>query len=222
MRVVQVGANTGDNANDHLVNFLKSRVAQGVLLEPVPWIFRALSKTYDRFSSSVQLINAAMSETVGNISFVAPNEKARGWFPQMGGINLPPKSLRSIKSKGKLNLFDKITVKSVTFESLLRSVRWESHVPDVFVVDAEGYDAVIVRMVLSSVQRLWGEESRIPILQFEWKHLLRAVREELWETLRRLGYCITQVHYDDIAVHTASFSRDLQRMECSASFELVM
>lgn len=219
MRIVQVGANTGDNANDHLVTFLRSGVANGVLLEPVPWIFKRLSKTYSSHRT-VRLVNAAMSEVDGNTSFVAPSEKASGWLPQMGGLQLPPKTLKSLKKHGGSKMFDHITVQSVRFDTLLRQVDWVTSPPDVFVVDAEGYDSVIMTMVLDAVATMYGAGARIPIIQFEWKHVSVAARSQLWERLEGLGYCVMQVHYDDIAVHSSAL---LHRGEsCEASFDLVL
>lgn len=201
MRIVQVGANTGDNANDHLVTFLKLGIAQGVLLEPVPWIFRRLTQTYQHHGKTVRLVNAAMSPDDGNVSFTAPKEHTSGWLPQMGGLSLPPRTVKSLSKKGGLKMFDRITVHSIRFDTLLSEIGWSATPPDVFVVDAEGYDAVIVSMVLDTVERQFGGDARIPIIQFEWKHVDATVRSELWSRLIRLGYCVMQVHYDDIAVH---------------------
>jgi FkbM family methyltransferase len=225
MRIVQVGANTGDNANDHLVTFLKSGVAQGVLMEPVPWIFKRLTSTYRDHSATVRLVNAAMSEHDGNVSFMAPNEKSSGWLPQMGGLHLPPKTLKTLTKKGGLKMFDKITVQSFRFETLLEQADWHrsKSPPDVFVVDAEGYDAVIMRMVLSAVAKLFGEDARIPIMQFEWKHIGSEPRVQLWNYLATLGYCVMQVHYDDVAIHHSVLHEAVERVEgqsCEASYDL--
>lgn len=221
MRIVQVGANTGDNANDHLVAFLKSSVAQGVLFEPVPWIFRRLSATYAAHTDrTVRLVNAAMSEQDGNVSFVAPNEKSSGWLPQMGGLNLPPKTLKTLKKQGGLRMFDRITVQSLRFSTLLQKMGWTEAPPDVFVVDAEGYDHVIMKMVLDSVQAMFGEAARIPILQFEWKHIGAEARTALWNRLIGLGYCVMQVHYDDVALYHPLLRSEVGTSSCSASFDL--
>ncbi len=220
MRVVQVGANTGDNANDHLVKFLKMGVADAVLLEPVPWIFKRLEQTYEQHRKKVQLVNAAMSETDGSVSFQAPDERARGWDVQRGGINLPPSSVRALKRSKALGLFKTITVNSTTFKSLLRRMQWHeaSKQPiDVFVVDAEGYDAVIMTMVLDAMSSMFGHDSRIPILQFEWKHLAKEARAILRARLTDLGYCVHQVHYDDVAV-LPNISRGA--LQCENSFSL--
>lgn len=225
MRIVQVGANTGDNANDHLVTFLKSGVAQGVLLEPVPWIFKRLSSTYKHHADTVRLVNAAMSEQDGNVSFMAPNEKTSGWLPQMGGLHLPPKTIKSLTKKGGLRMFEKITVRSTRFQTLLKSVEWHrsKNPPDVFVVDAEGYDAVIMEMVLDAVATMFGVDARIPIIQFEWKHIGNAAREKLWDSLASLGYCVMQVHYDDVAIHASVLQRTMEKVGgvCDVSYDLL-
>ena len=218
MRVVQVGANTGDNANDHLVRFLKLNVAHGVLLEPVPWIFEALSLTYANHNSHIVLINAAMSDTVGKVSFTAPRKGAKGWAVQMGGIKLPPKSAKKVNKDKLYGSFEQIVVRSETFLSVLDTAGWKQEVPDVFVVDAEGYDAVIVNLVLDSVSRNFGVDSRIPLIQYEWKHLAEVEKAALKERLELLGYCVILVHYDAIA--TMSELQETNYTQCSASYSL--
>lgn len=208
LRVMQVGANTGDNANDHLVLFLKLGVAHAVLLEPVPWLFKRLSKTYEPHASVVKLLNAAMTLTDGNVTFTAPKESARGWIPQMGGLELPGSSARKVQKMGWGKHFEKITVQGITFKSLMESAGWtptESDKAagdaglDVFVVDAEGFDANIVNFVLDAVVSDGPQSPRVPVIQYEWKHLKPEVRQELKRRLGLLGYCVVQVHYDEIA-----------------------
>jgi len=46
LRILQVGANSGGNANDHIYRFLIRGVATAILVEPVPWLFKKLVSAY--------------------------------------------------------------------------------------------------------------------------------------------------------------------------------
>jgi FkbM family methyltransferase len=221
MRVVQVGANSGDNGNDHLVKFVRQNMCQAVLIEPVPWLFGQLRKVYAAHSKTVRLFNVAVSEKDEVITFMAPKKSAKGWRPQMGGINLPPQSLKGLKKTGLKktleNSFEKIKVRSFSFATLLQHAGWgagAAGLPHVFVVDSEGYDAVIMNMVLDGMERRGGV---IPVLQYEWKHLSKSVDDQVVARLRALGYCVHRAHYDAIAYHAKKYSFPDR---CEAGFAL--
>ena len=200
--VIQIGANSGDNANDHLVHLLLKWPVEALLVEPVPWLFSQLSRTYSQHLDRIHLLQAAVSEQDGTVSFVAPKPSAKGWLRQMGGIGLPPKSGRAVAKLHAANSFERINVTSVTFASLLNmsGLQGVAHSPpDVLVVDTEGYDARIVLMAVRVIEEAYHGKQRIPILQYEWKHLSNSVQEELHHRLEELRYCIVRVHYDDIA-----------------------
>ena len=216
-RVIQIGANTGDNANDHLVKFLKMGIAEAALMEPVPWVYERLTDTYKDHSARITTLNAALSSKAeGNVSFTAPKKDARGWVPQMGGLSLPPRSLASAKKKGLLKFFETIEVRSFTVRSLLQYLGWE-RLPDIVVIDVEGFDAKVVEMFL---QVMHDAKETIPIIQYEWKHLQQPVLVQLRNELASKGYCVVRVHYDDIAIHTDAAAMVEGGDGCSASFTL--
>jgi len=202
--VMQIGANTGSNFNDHLFKFLKMGVADAVLLEPVPWVFELLSKTYKDHRDRIKLYNAAVSDKAeGTVTFQAPKKGAGGMLPQVGGLTIPPMSMAAIKKNGWEKYFEEIQVKSYTIKTLMESVGW-TQMPDVVVVDTEGFDANVVRMLLAESARRQEENpgSRpIRMIQYEYKHLDKDVRTQLKTELAEHGYCVVQVRYDDIAIH---------------------
>jgi FkbM family methyltransferase len=197
-RIIQVGANSGDNANDHLVRLLKMNIAEAALLEPVPWLFEALQRTYQGHRQHIQLFNVAMSnQASGNVTFTAPKRGAKGWSNQMGGLSLPPRSLKHVEKKKLHHLFETIQVPSVNVESLLSTLHWDN-LPDAVVIDTEGFDAHIVNMFLDAQSS--KSRQKIKLIQYEWKHIGADARTKLIGRLTEQGYCVTQVHYDDIAV----------------------
>jgi hypothetical protein len=96
--------------------------------------------------------------------------------------------------------------------------------PDIFVVDAEGYDAVLVNALLDYVEQLdkqqqeqqdyeqllvagkWEELRTWPTvaaIQYEHKHLARPLQSALVERLRRMGYAVQTIFGDTLAVRVA-------------------
>lgn len=204
LRIVQVGANSGDNANDHVVTFLRQRWADAVLLEPVPWLFRKLQQTYAEHKDHISLVNAAVTGSDGVVPFVAPKKGASGWVTQMGGVGaLTRKNYETLRKRKELHLIEQVNVSSVSMRSVLAMRGWGGELPDLVVIDTEGFDANIVAMLLDTIQesgarhRLHG--SVIPFIQYEWKHLERAVDDKVVQRLRGLGYCVSRVHYDTVA-----------------------
>ena len=245
LRILQVGANTGDNGNDHLVSLLKTAWVDALVVEPVPWLFSRLRKTYSAVDS-VRPLNVAVAGRDGRLTFQAPKVGSRGWCAQAGGLVLPPKSQQKF---GKC--MEQIHVDGLTVASILTQAGWSSRrannnkddappqitpegrslavatVPDVVVIDAEGFDEMVARQVLNLSRRhaTWRKEAALMvgatvpgdvnggvttggasppdypvILQWEWKHLSAPAQEGLVSDLEHLGYCVQKVHYDTIAV----------------------
>lgn len=220
LRVMQIGANTGDNSNDHLVRTLKLGVAEAVLLEPVPWIFALLSKTYRGFPG-VNLINAAMTHTdLTNISFFAPKNGTVGWESQMGGLRISAKTSRYLAKRKKAHVFEHIQVRGIAFSSLLTQTPWNrvtglSTLPDLIVVDTEGFDAEIIAMILAAMHK---QNGFVPIIQYEWKHLEATRQRQVLSSLIDAGYFVVRAHYDIIAVHRKQIALLGWPKDCGSSF----
>lgn len=224
MRVLQVGANTGGNANDPLHSFLKLQAAHALLVEPVPHLFQELEETYKAVNGTVKLLRAAVTSFDGVTSFIAPRRNVTGWWAQMGGIRLEPIAQSRVTQYQQQNprrlLFRNITVGALRLSTVLRHAGWLDHVPDVFVVDAEGYDERVLQMLLLTVHELYGPSARIPIIQWEWKFMSDATRHHMWWQLAALGYCVMEVCHDDIAVYRHLVETTEQLRQCSNSFNL--
>eukprot|EP00758_Cryptobia_borreli_P006291 Tbor_TRINITY_DN5118_c0_g1::TRINITY_DN5118_c0_g1_i1::g.25769::m.25769 len=231
MRVIQIGANVGDNNNDPIVRFLKLEgggLVEAALLEPVPWIFQRLNISYhsEVEGGYVYLMRNAMSTIEGIIDFKAPKIQTTGWVPQMGGISIPNRTMKSFARKGKnINgYFDDIKVKSIHFGTVLRRMGWlngnkevlSNKLPDVVVIDAEGYDKVILVHILDSVQEIYGDV-RIPLIQYEAKHIPHEQHLELRKKLERMGYCLSVNNVDVVAVHVA-LDNSVDKEKCAWSY----
>jgi FkbM family methyltransferase len=233
IRVLQIGANTGDNENDHLFRFLRQRHwAEAVLLEPVPWLFAKLRAAYKAFEPDVvTLVNAAVGREDGVLPFYAPTNDAPGWVRQMGGFQITPRNWNVLRKKQLTRYIRNTTVQVRSIASVLNKARpgWRGLFPHVVVIDTEGFDAEVVMMLLDALVSARAELAEggehdaaaalvIPILQYEWKHLAPAVDAAVVDRLQRLEYCVHRVHYDTLAYHAPTFAVAGPAMTCEMSF----
>ena len=126
VRVLQIGANTGDNMNDHLNHLLRTGYLDTVAIEPVPWIFSKLAGTYSS-TPQVRTMKVAVAPKDGRTSFQAPRENAGGFIPQMGGLTVPP---MSIGHAGGADRFKFIEVDGLSISTLLQVSGWLDAVTD--------------------------------------------------------------------------------------------
>lgn len=137
LRLLQIGANAGDNSNDHVVRMVAAGHLDAVLVEPVPWLFKRLQNTYKNVvaepnredfnedahrthnGKTVRLIRAAISEQdAESVTFDAPKEGTRGWANQVGGFNASKN--RSNRKHLKAQILQPITVKVYGVNTLLQ------------------------------------------------------------------------------------------------------
>ena len=267
LRVVQVGANSGDNANDPLFELLRRHngiLARSALLEPVPWVFSALVRTYTGGAGAVapiatnlaptalkrtphmyrkerigvDLVGAgvvvpmqnAMDKWEGNLSFMAPKPETeslgsksassiKNWMAQVGGIHIAKKVEKHVSKHKLASFLERIEVRAVRLETVLRRMNWISSgaatpnlLPDIFVVDSEGHDDVIIDVVLEDIRTHYGPDARIPLLLYEFKHFSEEKHFALLRRLAGLGYCLSVVGEDVVGVH---FTVERLKQECS-------
>ena len=180
IRVLQIGANTGDNVNDHLNLLLRTGFIDTVAVEPVPWLFQRLQQTYAHIPQ-VRTVSFAVTPSDGLTSFQAPRQNATGYVPQMGGLSVPP---MSIGHAGGASSFETITVQGLSVLSLLSHIGWLDgndddddeaaatainrggsvvgggrsatrtaawlRMPDVIVIDVEGFDVDVMQQVINA------------------------------------------------------------------------
>ena len=236
VRVLQIGANTGDNENDHLFRFLRQKHwAEAVLVEPVPWLFSKLSAAYKGLSESgvVTLVNAAVGTEDGTLPFYAPLPDAPGWVKQMGGFKITPRNMNVLKKKRMTRYIKETTVNVKSVRSVLNVARpsWRGRLPHVVVIDTEGFDAKVVHMLLDEVTTMRHDLAEsgngkaaqalaIPIVQYEWKHLSVEDNDAVMARLRGLGYCVLWVNDDTLAYHASIFDAAGKDLQCDVGFDV--
>jgi FkbM family methyltransferase len=187
---IQVGANDGIT-DDRLHAFICKYKWQGILVEPVPYIFERLQENYKNFANLV-FENCAIGSSSGNLPFYSISEK--NW------VGTDHKDYSNGKGLDQLGSFDKATimkhssmipdfesfileinVPTVTISELYRKYNI-THL-DLLQIDTEGYDYEI--LTNTDFVKLKPE-----IVIFEHQHMLRGQYKSLINRFKQLNYNI--------------------------------
>lgn len=197
---IEIGANDGDQ-HDFLRPFISTRAWQGVVVEPVPYVFDRLESTYGHHPG-VALENVAIAAVDGTQTFYhlrqADDWAGEGlprWYDGIGSFSraevlshvdhIPDIESRVVASE----------VPCLTFASLCERHRLSRL--DLILIDTEGYDWEIVRQIDFEV-------FKPRLLVYEHYHLGPAQRAQCREHLSRAGYEVMEEHFDSFCLDTES------------------
>ena len=138
---IEVGANDGVNSN-YLYSFIKDRNWSGLSIEPVPQVFEKLSRNYSNFSY-VTCLNLAIAEQDGSLPFFAVQDRDSVWYPMLSSFDKDVILRQKHMIPDVENHITEIQVTAKTLKSICRE--HSINRLDVLVVDAEGYDDIIIR-----------------------------------------------------------------------------
>ena len=180
---VEIGANDGEQ-HDHLRPIVLERRWRGVLVEPVPYVFERLRRSYAGVDH-VALENAAIAASDGELPFFhlseadPATERIPDWYDAIGSFSreavlshrpqIPDIDARLVET----------TVPTLTFESLLEKHGLEK--VDLVAIDTEGYDWDVL-------QTIDLERRRPTLILYEHFHLEPAVRAQALAHLAAHGY----------------------------------
>lgn len=178
---VEIGANDGTK-DDVLRAHVLRPGWRGVMVEPVPYLFERLRATYVGVGG-IAVENAAIADRDGTQPFFHIAPAAKGelpfWYDEIGSFSrefvmghadeIPDIDERLVETD----------VRTLTFASLCE--RHGLDRVDVVMVDAEGYDAAIVRAFPF-------ERFRPRVLVYEHFHMSRPERDEIRALLAGHGY----------------------------------
>jgi FkbM family methyltransferase len=144
---IQIGANDGKSGDPifYLINLFSFK---GVLVEPVPYVFKKLEYNY-RKNKNVFLENSAISAAYDDLEFFylqeSENSDLPSWYDQIGSFNYEV----LIKHKPSIKDFDKlltsVKVNTSNFEELLEKYKFKNF--DLIFIDTEGYDYEIIKII---------------------------------------------------------------------------
>lgn len=161
---LQVGAFDGVST-DPLYPLLEKHALRGLLVEPQRRFFDRLRSNYARFEENrFVFANAAIAEKDGNLPLYKVASTAHGpeWLHGIASLNKDVLMRHSSALPHLESLVEVENVRGLTFTSLFAEFGI-THV-DLLQIDAEGYDAAILR--------LFDIPTRKPaIVRFEHKHL---------------------------------------------------
>lgn len=181
VRYLQVGAFDGISG-DPVYSLVEKHSLQGVLIEPQRDAFAKLKANYSRFDPArFVFVNAAIADHDGTASLYKVKADARGpeWLHQIASFDRNI-VLRHAQVVPNLESFiETENVSCMTFATLFQQIGI-GHV-DMLQVDAEGFDAEILRWFDIPLRRP-------AILRFEHKHLSVANHEQSIGTLVDMGY----------------------------------
>lgn len=189
---VQVGAYDG-SSYDPIMARIKTYNWQGILIEPVPHLFKHLTE-HHRGNTRLRLENVAISDHVGSVEFnyfpetsvLLPDFPA--WANGMGSL------LPAFKSPGHQWLaqrgFKMVSeeVPCTTLEALLQA--HQAAVVDLLQINAEGYDG----MILAGLD---FKSFRPKFIQFKDRHIQRVHEQGLTEvSLRQVVDHLSKAGYE--------------------------
>lgn len=198
---VQVGANDGD-ALDPLQEAIARTSWTGVMVEPVPYVFKRLSANMAG-NHRVALANVAIADEDGvkdfyHLAEAAPGDDVWPWYHALGSFNrdvllshvevIPDIESRIITTP----------VPCVTFDSLCE--QYSLTRVDVIQIDTEGYDDVVLGLI--DLARY-----RPQVVMYERIHLEPESQARLLKRLRAHGYEVFNDSMDTVAVHRDTLDR---------------
>ena len=175
--LLKIGAHTGMSEDFVDKYLLKSRWS-GLLVEPVPALFKELRKNLCK-NPKLEFENAAISETDGTkVFFQIPEDmqKSNPDLTQMGSLDeeVILKQIPELKDK-----LIKTKVKCMTLTALLEKHKIKKI--DMFQIDAEGYDYKILKQLNFS-------KYKPKIVLYEHKHLSQKQKVNAEKILRKNKY----------------------------------
>jgi FkbM family methyltransferase len=178
--ILQVGACDGIT-NDPIRYHVAKGSTRAILIEPNPFAFARLQKTYEGLSN-VTLIQTAIGERDGEAHLyrIKKTDKADSEIDfALQVASFYRKHLE--RHDRKPHEIERITVPCRSLASLVAELGLTKI--DLLQIDAEGFDAAVVRMALNM-------SVRPDCINFEHIHLKRADRQPLFDLLKAKGYLL--------------------------------
>ena len=177
---VQIGSNDADYG-DPLREFILRYNWHGVMVEPVPYVFKRLQSKYGS-RKGISLLNMAISDTDNDKEFYYLAESTDSlppWYDQLGSFYCE----NILKHRDYIPDIEcrlrTMLVPCITLQNLFK--RYDIKQLDVFHVDVEGYDYEIIRHL--DIHNL-----RPTVVIYEHIHLLEWQKMECESHLRNQSY----------------------------------
>jgi FkbM family methyltransferase len=191
LRLIQIGANDGSEM-DPVRALIDSGYVSAVLVEPIPELCDGLRAMHDG-NADVRVVEAAVSATDGELSLFVPKaadgQVVNSLFASTDR-SLLERNLRN-HGGGVSSRVEQVDVRAVSVPTLLRLAEWDT--ADVFVIDAEGHDSIIVRALLDA-------GVRPGMVQFECCNMSCMDFTQISDVFDEHGYALARTGLDALAV----------------------
>ena len=199
---VQVGSNDGVQL-DPLRRQVHERQWSGVMVEPMPAIFRRLEDNYGD-QPRVRLANVAIAtengmRTMFYIPEAADESQLPVWYQALASFNKDVLLQHRSEIPDIDQLIAETEVRCVTFDMLCSQHGVQS--VDLIHTDTEGYDFEIIKMI--DIRSLAPK-----IVLFEHYHMDRDTYEACLAHLRSFGYEDLAVGMDTVCLHPDAINAD--------------
>lgn len=196
---IQVGSNNGING-DPLYPFIMKNMLNGLLVEPVAYLFEELLENYKSKAGVLQFENSALANMAGPMPFYRLKKADRSDLPvfydQIGSFNKEVVLKHKPGIPGFDDLFIVDNVNTLTFQELVDKYQIQHF--DLLHIDTEGYDYEILKMVDFSLYHP-------SMIMFEHIHLSVDDYRNALKLLKNAGYRCGRVHRDTWCIKNKSF-----------------
>lgn len=191
---IQIGSNNGKHG-DPLYDSILTKKWQGILIEPIPYLFEELKKNYVENKDNLIFENSAIAHERGQLKFYRlqrsnlPNLPR--WYEQLGSFNkeVVMKHRESIPSFDDLLVED--TVNAITFDDLLQ--KYTLPKVNLIHIDTEGYDFEILKMIPFA-------SLNVELVMFEHIHLSDSDYKRAIRLMKKNGFKLCVKKRDTIAL----------------------
>lgn len=190
VRYLQVGACDGI-MGDPIYPLIERHALQGILIEPQKDAFERLKTNYACFPN-FHFVNAAIADHDGcaNLFRIRPGARGPEWLHGIASFDRNVLMSRAHMVPNLESMIETEQARCLTFETLFKEIGIDN--VDLLQVDAEGFDAEILR--------LFDIPARKPaIVRFEHSHLSIADHEKSIGLLVTQGYRVAASGSDTLA-----------------------
>lgn len=190
--VIQIGSNDG-HTRDPIYKYVVKNKWKGIFIEPVPYIFKKLKKTYKDFKG-LTFENVAIGEKSGYKTFYRikrnnnPNNPI--WYDQLGSFKkeVVEKHRYEIPNFYKYLISEKI--RCISLNKLLS--KHKIFKINLLHIDTEGYDYEIIKHIPFGI-------TKPKMILYEYLHLTKSDRNLCEKLLRENGYKLMSTNGDTLA-----------------------
>ena len=188
---LQVGANDG-RSSDPLHKLVKRRKWNGVLVEPVKYLFQRLEETHKDRHSGLFLENAAVGMEEGEMPFFyfkhyESSEGKPWWLEQLGSFNRA--HIEGTAEKYQAEIIEE-RIPCITIKGIMDKYNLPGF--DLIQIDTEGYDYEIIKTIDFAF-------SKPKMIYYEHRHLSPEDRNACKQLLKSQSYAILEEEFDTLA-----------------------